>query len=201
MLEPDIGYRLAHHDDLNVAPRRPRSPRSTDGVVFERRRRAGHRRAHRPRPGPPHRRLPDRGRRAVGRHRRRHRAVRRARRAVRRAPTCSCTPWSGRDLIEPIGAAPPHRRPRLPLVGRAGGADRGAQRRGHAGADPPGPRPGPGEAEQEWIDQAAARFGGSIVVARDLADHRRRRARSLTGAQPSPGAFAPFGTEGWVPAQ
>ena len=77
MLEPDIGYRLAHHDDLQWRP----SAEVTEvenGLIFEEGAVRGRRGSDRSRPGSPDGGLSDRRRRPIGGHCRRHRALRRA---------------------------------------------------------------------------------------------------------------------------
>ncbi len=81
MLETDIGYRLAHHEDLTWRPDDPVTE-VTDGVVFEE---AGVRIVAAPTDHAPVHptvgyRIEEGGR--VGRHRRRHGAVRGPRRAL-----------------------------------------------------------------------------------------------------------------------
>ena len=69
MLELDIGYRLAHHDDLQWRPS-AEVVECERGVVLRGRAGPGHRRAHRSCAGSTHGRLPDRRGRDVGGHRR-----------------------------------------------------------------------------------------------------------------------------------
>ena len=153
MLELDIGYRLAHHDDLQWRPS-AEVVECERGTVLQDGGGPGHRRAHRSRPGPPHGGLPGRGGRAVGRHRRRHGPVRRAGRALRGGGHARAHRGAARpDPTDRAAAAP--RRPRLPLVGRGRGADRGAQRRGHPRPHPPGP--GAAARDRSRMDRAGRR--------------------------------------------
>ena len=124
----------------------PRRPRVRPG------RRAPDRRTERPPAGCADHRVPDRARRPRGRDRRRHRPVRGPRHAVRRCRRLRADRDPHRPRAgDPVGAAAGH--PRLPLHGRAGRADRGARRRRHARAHPPGAgagRRGPRTSGSRW---------------------------------------------------
>ena len=130
---PGSGRRCDGHAGLGPGVP-PGSPRRPDPAAADRRDRgrtgsgirAGGRRPlgppDRPPSGHPHRRLPDRPRRQGGGHRRRHRPLHRARRDVpRRRPL--------RPNGDPVRTGAGHTQrapaghPRLPLLGRAGGAD------------------------------------------------------------------------------
>ena len=108
------------------------------GVVLDDDSGAHRRRRDRSPPGRADARVPRRARGQRGRDRGRHRAVRGARRAVRGRRRVRADRAARRPRVAGADAAVP-RHDRLPLDGRAGGADRGARRRGHARADAPGP--------------------------------------------------------------
>ena len=83
MLKLDIGYRLAHHDDLQWRPS-SHVVECGRGTVLEEGTVRVTTTPHGPRPRPSHRGLPDRGGRRVGGNHGRHDPVPRARRTVRR---------------------------------------------------------------------------------------------------------------------
>ena len=146
MLEPDIGYRLAHHEDLTWRPSTvvtdvtEGAASTSDG--------AGDGRPHRHAPVHPTVGPSTRG--TVGGHRRGHRAV-----PGLDALCAGADVWSTRSsgaTRSSCGPSPPDRRARLPLVGARCGPDSGPKRVAHPRADPPGARPAPGA--ERSLDQA-----------------------------------------------
>ena len=178
MLELDIGYRLAHHDDLDWRPG------TLVTEVTERRRLRGGRRAG----DAPHRPTTPRCTRpsatgwttATGRW---------SSPGTPSPATGSTTLAAGadvlvhtvvrRDQIEALGLPRLHRRPRLPLGRRptppAPPSGRGSGRLVLTHMVPP-VQPGAG---QEWIDQARAAFGGDDRPGRGPHHHRGRTRRSV----------------------
>ena len=141
MLEPDIGYRLEHHDDLTWRP----SADVTEcerGRALQRGHRPRQRRTDGSRAGTPDRGVSRGRRRVVRRDRGRHRAVHRPRRALCRRRHAR----AHRDPPRPPRAAQraaAQRHLRLPLdsggCGAHGGAGRGRHARAHAPRSGAGP--------------------------------------------------------------
>ena len=165
--QPDVEYRIAHHDDL-TGSRSSRSPRSTPGVVLDEDGVRVDRGAHRPPARRADARLPDRARRA-------RRSCSRATpcrapgsTSCAAAPTSTCRPCSATTSCSMVPMQRFRRHDRLPLDGRAGRADRGARRRAARSCSPTrSPRPRPGSAD-EWIAIAGEHFDGEIVFGDDL---------------------------------
>ena len=165
MLEPDIGYRLAHHDDLNWRP----ASEATDvehGVVFES---DGVRVTTAPTDHAP-------VRPTVG-----YRVEDQGRSVVVAGDTVPCDGLDQlcrgadvlvhtvvrRDIIELIGL--PRLLDVLDYHSSVEDAARTAERNGVATLVlthlVPAPAPG---SEQEWVDLASAHFGGTVILADDL---------------------------------
>jgi ribonuclease Z len=165
MLEPDIGYRLAHHDDLNWRP----ASEATDvehGVVFES---DGVRVTTAPTDHAP-------VRPTVG-----YRVEDQGRSVVLAGDTVPCDGLDQlcrgadvlvhtvvrRDIIELIGL--PRLLDVLDYHSSVEDAARTAERNGVATLVlthlVPAPAPG---SEQEWVDLASAHFGGTVILADDL---------------------------------
>ncbi len=165
MLEPDIGYRLAHHDDLSWRPVAVVTEVER-GVVFEE---AGVQVSSAPTDHAP-------VRPTVG-----YRVTEGGRSVVIAGDTVPCAGLDElcqgadvlvhtvvrRDLIEQFGL--PRLMDVLDYHSSVADAARTAARNGVGTLvlTHPVPSPAPGT-EQEWLDQAAAHFDGDVVLAHDL---------------------------------